>query len=89
MEDMDDMRTAVELYVYDLTRGMAAVMSQILIGRHLDGVWHTAIVAYGREYFFGPAGIQSVRPVSMHTRTLYACIRVICTYKLEQNILVI
>ncbi|XP_015125419.1 uncharacterized protein LOC107047110 isoform X3 [Diachasma alloeum] len=62
MEDADEMGTKVELYVYDLTKGMAAMMSQILIGRHLDGVWHTAIVAYGREYFFGPSGIQSVRP---------------------------
>ncbi|KYN35593.1 PPPDE peptidase domain-containing protein 2 [Trachymyrmex septentrionalis] len=68
----EDIRAAVELYIYDLTKGMAAMMSQILIavvnlqflfaGRQLDGIWHTAIVAYGREYFFGPAGIQSVRP---------------------------
>ncbi|XP_011861408.1 PREDICTED: uncharacterized protein LOC105558384 isoform X2 [Vollenhovia emeryi] len=58
----EDMRTTVELYIYDLTKGMAAMMSQILIGRKLDGIWHTAIVAYGREYFFGPAGIQSIRP---------------------------
>ncbi|XP_011061577.1 PREDICTED: uncharacterized protein LOC105150289 isoform X5 [Acromyrmex echinatior] len=58
----EDIRTAVELYIYDLTKGMAAMMSQILIGRQLDGIWHTAIVAYGREYFFGPVGIQSVRP---------------------------
>lgn len=35
------------------------------VGRQLDGIWHTAIVAYGREYFFGPVGIQSVRPVSI------------------------
>ncbi|XP_032686328.1 uncharacterized protein LOC116851224 isoform X1 [Odontomachus brunneus] len=62
MEDMEDMRTTVELYIYDLTKGMAAMMSRLLIGRQLDGIWHTAIVAYGREYFFGPAGIQSVRP---------------------------
>ena len=33
-------------------------------GRQIDGIWHTAIVAYGREYFFGPAGIQKCRPVS-------------------------
>jgi hypothetical protein len=35
------------------------------VGRQLDGIWHTAIVAYGREYFFGPAGIHSIRPVSI------------------------
>ncbi|XP_070523765.1 uncharacterized protein [Cardiocondyla obscurior] len=58
----EDMRTTVELYIYDLTKGMAAIMSPILIGRQLNGIWHTAIVAYGREYFFGPAGIQSIRP---------------------------
>ncbi|XP_011347523.1 uncharacterized protein LOC105285190 isoform X3 [Ooceraea biroi] len=62
MEDTEDLRTTVELYIYDLTKGMAAMMSPILIGRQLDGIWHTAIVAYGREYFFGPAGIHSIRP---------------------------
>ncbi|XP_072749133.1 uncharacterized protein [Anoplolepis gracilipes] len=62
MEDTEDVRTTVELYIYDLTKGMARVMSSMLIGRQLDGIWHTAIVAYGREYFFGPTGINSVRP---------------------------
>ncbi|XP_023290129.1 uncharacterized protein LOC105694948 isoform X2 [Orussus abietinus] len=64
MEDdvADESGTTVELYIYDLTKGMAASMSHFLIGRQLDGIWHTAVVAYGREYFFGPSGIQSVRP---------------------------
>lgn len=30
----EDMRTAVELYIYDLTKGMAAMMSPILIGEY-------------------------------------------------------
>ncbi|KAI4503512.1 hypothetical protein M0802_001734 [Mischocyttarus mexicanus] len=64
----DDLRTAVELYIYDLSKGMASLMSNVLIGRHLEGIWHTGIVAYGREYFFGPAGIQSVRPGGTHLR---------------------
>lgn len=62
MDDSDDVKTTVEVYIYDLSKGMAAMMSKMLIGRHLDGIWHTGVVAYGREYFFGPAGIQSVRP---------------------------
>ncbi|KAG7209637.1 hypothetical protein KM043_011284 [Ampulex compressa] len=62
MENTEGARTTVELYIYDLTKGMAALMSKTLIGRHIDGIWHTAIVAYGREYFFGPAGIQRIRP---------------------------
>lgn len=53
----------VELYIYDLTSGMAAMMSQLLLGRHIDGIWHTAVVVYGREFFFGGQGIQSCLPV--------------------------
>lgn len=37
----------------------------LCVGQHVEGIWHTAIVAYGREYFFGPSGIQSARPVSI------------------------
>lgn len=33
-------------------------------GKQIDGVWHTGVVAYGREYFFGGAGIQACIPVS-------------------------
>lgn len=32
MDDTEDMRTAVELHIYDLTKGMAAMMSRLLIG---------------------------------------------------------
>lgn len=53
----------VELHIYDLTNGMAAMMSQMLLGRHIEGVWHTAVVIYGREFFFGGQGIQSCLPV--------------------------
>ena len=31
-------------------------MSIICTGRPLDGVWHTAIVVYGKEYFYGGSG---------------------------------
>ncbi|XP_048507925.1 uncharacterized protein LOC105686408 isoform X4 [Athalia rosae] len=62
MEESDEVGTIVELYIYDLTNGMASMMAPMMIGRNLDGIWHTSIVAYGREYFYGPEGIQSVRP---------------------------
>ncbi|XP_055299978.1 uncharacterized protein LOC129567289 isoform X2 [Sitodiplosis mosellana] len=58
---MDD-NTTVQLYIYDLTSGMAAMMSQMLLGRHIEGVWHTAIVVYEREFFYGGSGIQSCMP---------------------------
>lgn len=62
MENAEDVKTIVELYIYDLTKGLASMMSRLVIGQHVEGIWHTAIVAYGREYFFGPSGIQSARP---------------------------
>ena len=33
MDDADELGTTVEVFVYDLTKGMAAMMSQMLIGK--------------------------------------------------------
>lgn len=52
----------VELYIYDLSRGMAAAVSPMLIGKKIDGIWHTSIVVYNREYFFGSRGVESCNP---------------------------
>lgn len=30
-------------------------------GRQFDGLWHTSVVVYGQEYFFG-GGIQEATP---------------------------
>lgn len=66
---MDDSGSqTVQLYIYDLTSGMAAMMSQMLVGRHIEGIWHTAVVIYGREYFYGGQGIQMCMPVSSSLR---------------------
>ena len=40
----------VELYVYDLSRGLARNMSAALIGVQLDAIYHTSIVFEGIEY---------------------------------------
>jgi len=40
----------VELYVYDLSRGLARNMSAGLIGVQLDAIYHTSIVFEGIEY---------------------------------------
>ena len=43
----------VVVYQYDLTQGMARTMSRGLIGKQIDGVWHTAVCVFGKEYFYG------------------------------------
>merc|ERR1719174_2070607 len=43
----------VRLYQYDLTKGGAKWLSPLLVGQQLEGLWHTSIVVFGREYWFG------------------------------------
>ncbi|XP_022598487.1 desumoylating isopeptidase 1-like [Seriola dumerili] len=52
----------VKLYIYDLSRGMARQLSSVMLGKHLDGIWHTAIVVHGQEYFFVGEGINKCSP---------------------------
>ncbi|CAB1119021.1 unnamed protein product [Ectocarpus sp. CCAP 1310/34] len=49
----------VQLALYDLSRGMAKAMSMAILGKQIDGIWHTGIIVYGKEYFFG-GGLQSM-----------------------------
>ncbi|XP_054282573.1 uncharacterized protein LOC128999867 isoform X5 [Macrosteles quadrilineatus] len=48
----------VTLYVYDLSKGLADQLSTLILGTHIEGVWHTSIVIFGREYFFSQEGIN-------------------------------
>ncbi|CAG8447189.1 8628_t:CDS:2 [Ambispora leptoticha] len=44
---------SVKLYVYDLSGGMASALSPGLIGRQIEGIWHTSVVIYGMEWYYG------------------------------------
>ncbi|XP_014272378.1 uncharacterized protein [Halyomorpha halys] len=52
----------VYLYVYDLSGGMAARLSPVLIGKQVEGIWHTGVVTFGKEYYFGSGGINVIVP---------------------------
>lgn len=58
----------VTLLVYDLSQGMAKTMSMGLVGKQIDGIWHTAVVVYGKEYCFGQ-GIEILSPGHSHYGT--------------------
>ncbi|XP_068662604.1 uncharacterized protein [Aristolochia californica] len=47
----------VLLHVYDLSQGLARQLSRSFLGKAIDGIWHTGVVVYGNEYYFG-GGIQ-------------------------------
>lgn len=40
----------VQLYLYDLSRGLARTVSATFLGAQLDAVYHTSIVLQGVEY---------------------------------------
>ena len=61
----------VTLHVYDLSQGMAKQMSQQLIGKYVEGVWHTGIVIYGKEFYFG-GGISYDAPAQTPFGKFYA-----------------
>lgn len=47
----------VVLNVYDLSQGLARQLSMTFLGKAIEGIWHTGVVVYGNEYYFG-GGIQ-------------------------------
>lgn len=55
----------VELYVYDLSGGLARQYSMAIAGIQIDAIYHTAIVFGGVEYFFGQ-GVHRKVPGSTH-----------------------
>lgn len=50
---MTDESFAVTLHVYDLSGGMARQFSRQIVGSQLEGIWHTGLVAYGKEFYYG------------------------------------
>ncbi|KAF2678495.1 DUF862-domain-containing protein [Lentithecium fluviatile CBS 122367] len=55
----------VQVYVYDLSQGLARSMSQQFLGTHIDAVYHTSLVLEGIEYYFGQ-GVQTCRAGATH-----------------------
>ncbi|KAJ6557338.1 PPPDE putative peptidase domain-containing protein [Mycena vulgaris] len=56
---------SVKLYIYDLSNGLAKQLSAQLTGRQIDGIWHTSIVVFGKEVFYGQ-GINTTLPGRSH-----------------------
>lgn len=52
----------VQLYVYDLSRGLARRLSPVMLGKQLEGIWHTSIIVFKEEFFYGGGGITSCMP---------------------------
>ncbi|KAK0540295.1 hypothetical protein OC835_000746 [Tilletia horrida] len=61
----EDAMHPVQLYVYDLSHGMARQLSLAMTGRFFEAIYHTGIIVHGQEYFFGQ-GIMVTAPGQSH-----------------------
>eukprot|EP00124_Ichthyophonus_hoferi_P002070 Ihof_evm4s129 gene=Ihof_evmTU4s129 len=53
----------VIVYVYDLSQGMARQLSPALLGKQIEGIWHTSVCVFGKEFYFG-GGICCDNPLN-------------------------
>jgi hypothetical protein len=52
---------------------MAKALSPMFLGKQIDGIWHTGVVAYGKEYYFGGgicAGLPKQTPYGYPVQTI-------------------
>jgi hypothetical protein len=50
---MNNDKFEVTLYLYDISNGMAKSFSPMFLGKTIEGIWHTGLVVYGNEYYYG------------------------------------
>ncbi|KDQ62274.1 hypothetical protein JAAARDRAFT_189616 [Jaapia argillacea MUCL 33604] len=60
----------VQLYVYDLSNGLARRLSLQFTGKQIDGIWHTSVVVFGKEIFYGQGILTTLPGRSHHGRPL-------------------
>mmetsp|Transcript_53554 Transcript_53554/g.120741 ORF Transcript_53554/g.120741 Transcript_53554/m.120741 type:complete len:476 (+) Transcript_53554:31-1458(+) len=46
-------KTPVELLVYDISKGAAKHLSPLLLGRKFEAIYHTGVLVFGSEYWYG------------------------------------
>ncbi|KAI8324499.1 DUF862-domain-containing protein, partial [Martensiomyces pterosporus] len=56
----------VKLYLYDLSQGMAKQLSVAMTGRYFEAIWHSSVVVYNTEYFYGQGVMTSAPGSTMH-----------------------
>ncbi|CAK7896119.1 hypothetical protein CAAN1_12S01596 [[Candida] anglica] len=61
MSDEEEQGFPVKVYVYDISRGMAAMYAPMILGINLEAIYHTSVVIYGKEYYIDQ-GIKCATP---------------------------
>eukprot|EP00929_Paragymnodinium_shiwhaense_P060206 TRINITY_DN30091_c0_g1_i1.p1 TRINITY_DN30091_c0_g1~~TRINITY_DN30091_c0_g1_i1.p1 ORF type:complete len:569 (+),score=83.73 TRINITY_DN30091_c0_g1_i1:132-1838(+) len=53
----------VELLLYDVSKGISSRFSSLLLGHHLEAVYHSSVVVYGLEYWYGGEVFENSPPL--------------------------
>lgn len=61
INNINNSNNKVIIFLYDLSDGIVKGLSQALLGKEVEGIWHTAVYVYEREYFYA-GGINKSQP---------------------------
>lgn len=53
----------VELFLYDISNGISRVVSPLLLGQKFEAIYHSSVVAFGEEYWYGGCVFQNAPPL--------------------------
>mmetsp|Transcript_58261 Transcript_58261/g.123673 ORF Transcript_58261/g.123673 Transcript_58261/m.123673 type:complete len:566 (+) Transcript_58261:94-1791(+) len=55
--------TPVELLLYDVSQGSIKVVSPLLFGQHFEAIYHSSVLAYGKEFWYGGHIFENEPPI--------------------------
>jgi Ca2+-binding EF-hand superfamily protein len=62
-------KTPVELLLYDISGGASKLFSPLLFGRKFEAIYHSGLLAFGKEYWYGGQVFKTEPPATAHFGT--------------------
>mmetsp|Transcript_69276 Transcript_69276/g.196297 ORF Transcript_69276/g.196297 Transcript_69276/m.196297 type:complete len:485 (-) Transcript_69276:77-1531(-) len=56
-------KTPVELLLYDISNGASRLFSPLLLGSHFEAIYHSSVLAFNAEYWYGGHVFESEPPI--------------------------
>lgn len=64
LEETSEVSYPVQVYVYDLSHGLAAMYAPMILGINLEAIFHTSVVVHGKEHYIDQGIKVTDRPGS-------------------------
>jgi len=59
-------KTPVELLLYDISNGASKRFSPLLLGRQFEAIYHSGLLVFGKEYWYGGKLFKTEPPATAH-----------------------